>query len=657
VNVPAGAINSGGLEIVSSGGADNSATLSGGNLQVYAGGTGTGEVVDSGGNLQVGLPGAGAGGRLISATINSGGVEFVISGGAASGTTAHRTRHSRSPFPEPLITGRPLTLFCSMRRAAAEIAASGAIERTPGVAEGWKIRGRCNRVLAAVTPRRSRDKRWRGTLVNRSISWREASMRIHWTVIAGVAVALSMPAQAQQQTGLAAAADAMGAARLASIQYTGSGSNFFFGQAYEPGQRWPRFVQRVYTAAIDYQAPAMRLVRVRSQGEHPPRGGGAQAVGADQTAIDVVNGKFAWQEGGERAIPNPAAAQDRLLQLWATPHGAIKAALANAARLDSNIATFKVEGREFKLTLSPQNLVEKVSYLSTNEVIGDYPIEIAYTDYADFGGVKFPRHIVQTEDCFPTLDITVGEVKPNAVVPLDIPGNVRNAPPPPERPALTVDKLADGVWALTSPNARNWAVEFADHVVVVEGIGSEARSLAAMDEIAKLIPNKPIRYVINTHAHYDHSGGLRTYPAKGVTVVTHEMNMPFFEKVWARPRTIAPDLLSKSPRPLAFETVSDKKILTDGKRTIELYHMKGTSHNVANLLVYMPNEKLVYWGDGYNPPEGSDPRDTARTPEQMIDLYRVITQNKLDVRTVAPAHGAGPRPYENLLKAIGLIPL
>jgi tyrosinase len=209
VNVPAGAINSGGLEIVSSGGADNSATLSGGNLQVYAGGTGTGEVVDSGGNLQVGLPGAGAGGRLISATINSGGVEFVISGGAASGTTAHRTRHSRSPFPEPLITGRPLTLFCSMRRAAAEIAASGAIERTPGVAEGWKIRGRCNRVLAAVTPRRSRDKRWRGTLVNRSISWREASMRIHWTVIAGVAVALSMPAQAQQQTGLAAAADAI----------------------------------------------------------------------------------------------------------------------------------------------------------------------------------------------------------------------------------------------------------------------------------------------------------------------------------------------------------------------------------------------------------------------------------------------------------------
>ena len=83
-------------------------------------------------------------------------------------------------------------------------------------------------------------------------------------------------------------------------------------------------------------------------------------------------------------------------------------------------------------------------------------------------------------------------------------------------------------------------------------------------EIAKVIPNKPIRYVINTHAHYDHAGGLRTYVAQGATVVTHETNKPFFEKAWARPRTIAPDLLSKSPKPAVFETVSDKKVMTDG---------------------------------------------------------------------------------------------
>jgi glyoxylase-like metal-dependent hydrolase (beta-lactamase superfamily II) len=483
-------------------------------------------------------------------------------------------------------------------------------------------------------------------------------MNLRLAIIAGLALgwmAQAFMGQAEAQTNrLAAVAEAMGATNLNSIEFKGSGLVFNFGQAYEPGERWPRFIQRVYDASIDYQTPAMRLVQVRSQGEHPPRGGGAQAVAADQRTVQAVSGKYGWQEAGNQAAPNAAAVEERLQRLWATPHGVVKAALAHGGKADGNTITVSLDGTEYKTSVNAQNLVEKVSYLSTNDVVGDYPVEIAYTDYVDFGGVKFPRHIVQTEDGFPTLDITVDAVKPNAAGAIEVPANVRNAPPP--APRVTVDKLADGVWYFGTPNARNWAVEFRDYVVVVEGIGSETRSLAVMDEIAKVIPNKPIRYVINTHAHYDHAGGLRTYVAKGATVVTHERNKPFFEKVWARPRTIAPDLLSKSPRPATFETVVDKKVMTDGDKTIEIYFMQGTSHNVNNLLVYMPKEKLVYWGDGYNPPEGNDPRDFVRTPEQMIDLYRVITTNKLDVATIAPAHGSGAKPFDNLKKAIGLIP-
>src|SRR5262249_50028704 len=157
--------------------------------------------------------------------------------------------------------------------------------------------------------------------------------------------------------------------------FTGSGNVFSFGQAFEPGERWPRFIQRTYSAAINYQTPAMRIVQVRSQGEHPPRGGGAQAVGADQRAVSVASGKFAWPEAGTQAPHTPAAAGDRLRQLWATPHGVIKAAMANSARMAGNTATFTLDGREFKATLNAQNQVEKVSYLSTNDVVGDYSIE------------------------------------------------------------------------------------------------------------------------------------------------------------------------------------------------------------------------------------------------------------------------------------------
>src|SRR5258708_1390255 len=347
-------------------------------------------------------------------------------------------------------------------------------------------------------------------------------MRLHCAVITGLAVALSTPSQAQNR--LEQAAAAIGAASLSSIQYTGSGSVFSFGQGFEPGERFPRFIHRTYNAAINYQTPAMRLIQVRSQGEIPPRGGGQQALAGDQRAVAVVSGKFAWQEAGNQAQPNNAAAADRLRALWATPHGVIKAALANSGKVDGNIVTVSLEGREFKATLNAQNRVEKVSYLSTNDVIGDYPIEIAYSDYADFGGIKFPRHIVQTEDGHPTLDITVNDVKPNAAVTIAAPANVQQATAPPLR--VGVEKLADGVWYLSTPNARNWAVEFNDHVVVVEGIGSEARSLAAIEEIKKAIPNKPIRYVINTHAHYDHAGVTRTYMSLGATWITHEPKKP-----------------------------------------------------------------------------------------------------------------------------------
>src|SRR5881628_3735064 len=177
----------------------------------------------------------------------------------------------------------------------------------------------------------------------------------------------------QQKTGIAGVADAMGAKNLNSIEYSGSGELFGFGQAYVPGQRWPRFIQRSYNVVINYKTPAMRMNTVRSQGEFPPRGGAAQPVGADQRTIQVVSGKYAWTEGGAQPNPNPNAVADRLRQLWTTPHGVVKAALANGGTLNGHVITVKIEGREVKASVNNQNLVEKVTFPGTNEVIGDFP--------------------------------------------------------------------------------------------------------------------------------------------------------------------------------------------------------------------------------------------------------------------------------------------
>src|SRR3990172_7459332 len=139
-------------------------------------------------------------------------------------------------------------------------------------------------------------------------------------------------------------------------------------------------------------------------------------------------------------------------------------------------------------------------------------------------------------------------------------------------------------------------------MVRVGGITGEARSFAVIEAVRKAVPGKPIRYVVNTHAHYDHAGGLRTYVAEGVTVITHEMNQPFFERAWARPRTLAPDLLSKSPKPAIFETVGERKVLTDGSRRLELYHLQDSGHSRGTLIAYLPAERLLYYLHRYNPP-------------------------------------------------------
>ena len=475
------------------------------------------------------------------------------------------------------------------------------------------------------------------------------------TSMVGLALAISVSGCTRQATGVAAAAEAMGVMNLNTIEYSGSGSQYAFGQAATPGGRWPRFEAKSYAVAVDYQTPAMRLDMVRAQGEQPPQGGGGQPFAGDQRTIQVVSGKHAWTEGGAQPAANPGAVSDRLRQLWLTPHGVIKAALASGATAVDNTIALTIEGRDVKVTLNDQNLVDRIEYLTSNSVVGDVPVEITYSDYADHAGIRFPARIVEKQDGFETLDITVKEVRPNAAVSLEVPAGVAEAAAPPASPSVEVQKVGDGLWSVNAANTRSLAVEFTDHLVMLEGPTSEARSIAANDAVRKMVPGKPIRYVVNTHAHYDHAGGLRTYVAEGVTVITHELNKPFFEQVWARPRTIEPDALSKSPRPVMIETVADKRVLSDSSRTLELYHMNNSGHNSGTLIAYLPKERILMYGDGYNPPAGENPRDPTRTPEYGLQLYESVQRLKLNPARIAPVHGRVV-PFENLKIAIGVAP-
>jgi glyoxylase-like metal-dependent hydrolase (beta-lactamase superfamily II) len=431
-----------------------------------------------------------------------------------------------------------------------------------------------------------------------------------------------------------AASQALGADRLKTVEYSGSGYDFAIGQAYNPSSPWPKFIDKTYTRVIDFGASASKVDRIRMQGENPPHGGGQQPVRGEQPQNQtiIVNANTPWVQQ---------------LELWMLPHAFVQVAAAHHASVKSQTAGGKrynvlsvagLNKAQVNGYVGPDNLIDRVETTIDNAVLGDMTFEALYTDYKDFGGIKFPTHIVQKQGGYPILDLTISDVKPNAAVNIQPPQGRGGAPAAaPAASGTPSEKLADGVY-LISGGYASVAIEMKDHVVVIEGPQTDERAVAVIAETKRLIPNKPIKYVINTHHHFDHSGGLRAFVAEGATVVTHQVNRPYYEKLFASPHTLNPDTLARSPRKPTFETMTEKKVLTDGNQVIELHHLQGSGHNEGIIVAYLPKQKILVEADAFNPPAQANAPPVMPVSPYTANLIENLTRLKLDFDQIVPIH-------------------
>jgi glyoxylase-like metal-dependent hydrolase (beta-lactamase superfamily II) len=198
--------------------------------------------------------------------------------------------------------------------------------------------------------------------------------------------------------------------------------------------------------------------------------------------------------------------------------------------------------------------------------------------------------------------------------------------------------MADGVWFLGGGTHNSVLVEYPSYLVMVEAPLNEERSLALIAEAKKLVPDKPIKYLVNTHHHFDHSGGVRTYVEEGAIIITNAMNKPFYEAAWKAPRTLAPDKLAQNPKKAEFVTVKEKYVLADGARTLEIHHLQGETHNEGMLIAYLPKEKILIEADDYTPSAPNAPPPPINVSRSQ-NLYANIQRLKLDVDAIAPLHG------------------
>ncbi|MGH9787048.1 MAG: MBL fold metallo-hydrolase, partial [Terriglobia bacterium] len=300
--------------------------------------------------------------------------------------------------------------------------------------------------------------------------------------------------------------------------------------------------------------------------------------------------------------------------------------------------------------------------------VGDMYYENVYSNYKDMGGIKIPGRFHQHQDYDDGARLpntsggdhafgleTITDVKVNvAGAALTIPDAVRQGTAPAVRVETT--KLADGVWLIGGGSHHSVLVEFRDTVAVIEAPLNEERSLAVIAEVAKLVPNKPIRYVVNTHHHWDHLGGVRTYSHEGATIIMHEANRAYYEEILkAGQWTLKPDRYSMFPpeewaEGYTFETVREKYILGDETRTVELHNVQGLQHAAGMLIAYLPKEKIVVQADLYNAPApNATPQAAPNASNQTF--YRNIQRLKLDVNTIVGIHGR-PGPISELAQLV-----
>ena len=476
------------------------------------------------------------------------------------------------------------------------------------------------------------------------------------TIATLLVVILSTNIPAQDASGvIAAASKAMGVDKLNSITYSGSARNGAFGQSKSIGE--PMGVVNLtqitqYTRTINFEKPSdpPGLVSRATGPTQPPT-----VPGAPPPTAGVFNQNITGTQAGTNWTQG--------LNIWTTPWGFLKAA-AGAGN-----ATVRQQGGQQLVSFSPpnfkspsgqpytvtgsinnQNLVTKVETHVEHAVVGNLLVEFEYSNYQNMNGVQVPTRIVQRQAGLQTFDATITSATPNPPNLTELltvpppPGRGAGAPPPPPPAAPAApagppkpDRLGEGAFKIGG-NYTSLAIDMGDHVLVVESGGNDARGLDVMAAAKQAIPNKPIRFVVNSHPHFDHASGLAAVVADGATILTHRNNEPVLERLLAGPRTLIGDSLSKisNRRTNVVEAVGDRDVRkgTNGK-VVELHRIPN-EHSDGLLAVFLPAEKVMWTADitAVNP-----------TPAQLPVLKAAVqTFNtlKLDYNTWIPAHPPNP---------------
>jgi glyoxylase-like metal-dependent hydrolase (beta-lactamase superfamily II) len=399
------------------------------------------------------------------------------------------------------------------------------------------------------------------------------------------------------------------------------------------------FVVTGYKRAIDVPGSRARTEQTRT-----PNFAYFQGPAPQTQVFGVADGVgYAVAPNGSATRVSNAAARDRLVEIYHHPLTIVRATFDPDTKL-SNARTAGGErvvdvatsnGLKFTLAIDAStSLPTRVVSMTDNTNLGDVAIETSFADYQEVSGLKLPTRFTTKTDKYQTATLRVtrqaidgdtGDVS----APASAASAAAIAGPAPA--TVTAEELAKGVWFLAGQSHHSVLVEFADHLTLIEAPQNDTRTLAVIAKARELRPGKPLTEVVNTHHHFDHSGGLRAAIAEGLSVITHKGNAAFVQDIAARAHTIAPDALAKGPKPVKVVPVDGEMTLEDKTMTVKLYHVAGNPHSDTMLMAYLPRERLLVEADAFSPGAAVQP--------YAANLLENVRARNLRIDRIVPLHG------------------
>jgi len=302
-----------------------------------------------------------------------------------------------------------------------------------------------------------------------------------------------------------------------------------------------------------------------------------------------------------------------------------------------------------------------------DHIYGDSNYDMVLADWKQVGGIKMAHSLSYRLNGTEVQRIAYKEVTPNPTIAADtfaVGDDVKaKAKPPatedvpyqwvlrriflgrfldsdkvvvPANGELKLVELAPNVQQVVGGSANNLIVAMKDGLVVFDAPVSDVQSRWVIDAAKAKYPGKPVKYLVLTHHHMDHTGGMRAYVAEGATVIVPEQAKAYFEQVAKTPHTVQPDALARQPKAATIEGVKDHLSLKDDTVEVNLYNI-ANPHVDGMIICHVVKDNIVWVTDIWSPG-----RDAKRTPG-VLALNEAVKRIGIKDATFAGGHGSNAK--------------